>query len=263
MFAWRTFPHRAGEATGAYLTVPALARRGIMVAFTTRHGGRSGEPFAALNLSYASGDEAAIVRANRSRALEAVGGAMQTWTGARQVHGSRAVRVGETERGAGWESPATVVPDADALWTDAADLSLVVLTADCTPILLADPDRRRIGVVHAGWRGLVGGVVESAVAAMGEPAGLRAFVGPSIGPCCYEVGPEVTAAARERLGEVVARRGDREHLDLWTGSLVALARAGVREVWPAALCTRCEPDRFYSHRAGARGRQGLVARIAS
>lgn len=201
------------------------------------------------------------MQANRVRALTAVGAGLDAWTGARQVHGTTVVRVDGGIRGAGSESTATVVPDADALWTDEADVSLVVLTADCIPILLADARSRRVGVVHAGWRGLVAGVVEAAVGSMGAPDDIAAFVGPGIGPCCYEVGADVAQAATDRLGDVVRRLNGRTHLDLWRGSLVALARAGVREVWPAALCTRCEPDRFYSHRAGARGRQALLARV--
>ena len=264
MFAWRTYPASPGGTPGAYLTVPALERAGIHVAFTTRHGGRSAEPFDSLNLSYASGDDPASVRHNRQRVLTSLGAERAAWTGARQVHGTEVARVGVAERGAGADSPGTAIPGADALYTDLPDTALVVLTADCTPICLADPAGRRVGVVHVGWRGLLAGIIESAVDAMGGPAGLRAFVGPSIGPCCYEVGPDVADHARSRLGpKVVARRGDREHLDLWTGTLLELARAGVREAWPAALCTRCEPDRFYSHRAGAAGRQGLVAYLAS
>ncbi len=263
MFAWRAFAREPGAGPGAVLTVPELARRGIEVAFTTRRGGRSEDPFASLNLSYASGDDPNIVRANRRRALAAIGARLEDWTGARQVHSARAVRVGDAERGAGWDSAAGVIPDADALWTDRPGPAIVVLTADCTPILLADTSRRRIGAVHAGWRGLLSGIVEEAVERMGGPDGLTAFVGPSIGPCCYEVGSDVTTPAREALGDVIRTADGREHLDLWAGSLVALGRAGVREVWPAALCTRCEPDRFYSHRAGARGRQGLLARIVA
>lgn len=262
MFAWRAFTREPGAGPGAVLTVPELARRGVEVAFTTRLGGRSQDPFASLNLSYASGDDPVIVRANRRRALAATGAGIEDWTGARQVHSTHAVRVGDAERGAGWDSPAGVIPDADALWTDVPGPAIVVLTADCMPILLADPSRPRIGVVHAGWRGLLSGIVGTAVEQMGGPDGLTALVGPSIGPCCYEVGPDVAAPAREKLGDVIRKVGGRRHLDLWAGALVVLARAGVREVWPAALCTRCEPDRFFSHRAGARGRQGLLARIA-
>ena len=201
------------------------------------------------------------MRRNRTRALGAVGASLGSWTGARQIHGTHVVKAGKTERGAGWDSPTTVVPDADALWTEEPDVALVVLTADCVPILLADPSGRRIGVVHAGWRGLVAGVIEETVGSLGSPDKLAAFIGPSIGPCCYEVGEDVAASAVERLGEAIRRRGDRTHLDLWRSANMALARSGVREVWPAALCTRCEPDRFYSHRAGARGRQGLIARM--
>lgn len=262
MFAWRALAGEPGASPGAVLTVPELARHGIQVAFTTRLGGRSADPFSSLNLSYSSGDDPETVRANRRRALAAVGASLEDWTGARQVHSHRAVEITEAERGAGWESPAGVIPDADALWTDRPGPALVVLTADCTPILLADTTRRRIGVVHAGWRGLLAGIVETTVAAMGRPDDITAFVGPSIGPCCYEVGADVSGPARDALGDVIRDVGGREHLDLWAGSLIALARAGVREVWPAALCTRSEPGRFYSHRAGARGRQGLLARIA-
>lgn len=263
MFAWRAFAQEPGAGPGAYLTVPELARHGVEIAFTSRHGGASGPPFASLNLSYVSGDDPEVVRANRARALRSVGGRLDSWTGSRQVHGARAVRVGSAERGAGWDSPENVIPDADALWTDEPDVTLVVLTADCVPVVLADPDRGRIAVVHAGWRGLVAGVIGATIEQMGGGAGVRAFVGPSIGPCCYNVGTDVATLARERLGDVVRDGGSPERLDLWAGALAELARAGVNEVWPAALCTRCEPGRFYSHRFGDLGRQGVLVRLAS
>jgi len=263
MFAWRAFPREPGAGPGAYLTVPELARRGIEVAFTTRHGGRSNEPFSSLNLSYVSGDVPEVVRANRRRALAAVGGDLASWTGARQVHGSRTVRVGTAERGAGWGSPDDLIPNADSLWTDEPDVSIVVLTADCVPVVLADPHRRRVGVVHVGWRGLVGGAISSAVDSMGGAEGLTAYIGPSIGPCCYEVGRDVADPAREMFGDIVRDSDAGQRLDLWAGSLAALARAGVKEVWPAALCTRCEQHRFFSNRADSAARQGVLARLAS
>jgi hypothetical protein len=104
-------------------------------------------------------------------------------------------------------------------------------------------------------------VIASTVADMGGADGLTAYLGPSIGPCCYEVGPDVAEPARETLGDVVRGSEGAPRLDLWAGSLVALARAGVNEVWPAALCTRCERNRFFSNRAGSAARQGVVARI--
>jgi len=263
MFAWRAFPQEPGASPGAYLTVPALARSGIHVAFTTRHGGRSDAPFDSLNLSFASGDDPDRVQANRRRALMAVGGSLESWTGARQVHSATPAYADASRRGAGWDSPASVIPDADAVWTGSPDVTVVVLTADCVPIVLADPSGRRVAAVHAGWRGMIGGVVERTVEAMGDAERLVAYVGPSIGPCCYEVGDDVAAPATERFGDVVRTAGGSTRLDLWACALRALGGAGVREVWPSALCTRSENNRFFSHRAGSPGRQGVLARIAA
>jgi copper oxidase (laccase) domain-containing protein len=92
---------------------------------------------------------------------------------------------------------------------------------------------------------------------------LKAYIGPAIGPCCYEVDDDVAAAAHDALGPGVVVKGEKKsHVDLWTGARLALSRAGVRHISLAALCTRCEPDRFYSHRAGDAGRQGVVAMLA-
>ncbi|HEX9713877.1 MAG TPA: peptidoglycan editing factor PgeF [Actinomycetota bacterium] len=241
--------------------MPALNGAGIRAAFTTRHGGFSAAPFASLNLSFLAGDDPDLVRANRARVLGTLGANAESWTSAMQVHDADVARVGPAELGSGATEPDTVIPGTDALWTDRPGAALAVLTADCAPILLADPSRRRIGVVHAGWRGMVAGVIGNAVAAVEAAPTTVAFIGPSIGPCCYEVGEEVASAARETLGpEVVRERpGTRPHLDLWRGAALALRAAGVHDVRPSALCTRCEPHRFYSHRAGDDARQGLVA----
>lgn len=262
MFAWRAYAARGDASPGAYCTVPSLGAAGIRVAFTTRQGGISADPYRSLNLSFLSGDEPERVRANRARVLGELGASPDAWTAGRQVHGARAARVGMAERGSGAASPDTAIAETDALWTEEPDVALAVLTADCVPILLAGVMRRRIGVVHAGWRGLVAGVVEVAVGAMGRD-GLSAFVGPAIGPCCYEVGPEVAEAAVAALGAGVVRENGSVplRLDLWEGARRALREAGVTDVSAAALCTRCEPHRFYSHRAGDTGRQGLVAVI--
>lgn len=268
MFAWRALPTRNGAATsgvagpGAYLTVPALRSAGIRVAFTTRHGGVSEAPFSSLNLSFDSGDDAGRVRANRARALAAVGAGPETWTSARQVHGAGVTRVGRGDRGAGVE-PGSSIPQVDALWTAEPGVTLVVRTADCVPILLADPSRPAIAVVHAGWRGAVAGVIGETIAAMGNAGSIIASIGPAIGPCCYEVGDEVAQAGRDAFGDAVVRTapGGTTHLDLWRAAAIALHRAGVRDVRPALLCTRCEPHRFYSHRGGDTGRQGLLATI--
>lgn len=262
MFAWRAFPARGDASPGAYLAVPALESAGIRVAFTTRHGGFSDDPFSSLNLSFFSGDDPGVVMANRARALEVLGGDPMSWTSGRQVHGAQPAHVDGNERGAGADSPDTTLPGIDALWTDKPGAVLAVLIADCVPVLLADPVNRRIATVHAGWRGMTSGVIEATVDAMGGAAGaLMAFIGPSIGPCCYEVGDDVAEPARARLGPEVERRNGTVRVDLWGGARIALRRAGVSSIHLSALCTRCEPHRFFSHRAGHAARQGLLATI--
>lgn len=239
--------------------MPDLAEAGIRAMFTTRHGGSSTAPYASLNLSFVSGDDPGAVRANRARVVRALGAAPEAWTSGRQIHDARAARIGVADRGAGATEPGTAIEGVDVLWTDEPGIPLAVLTADCAPILLADPARGRIGVVHAGWRGLIAGVVEAGVSCLGTPGALRAWVGPTIGPCCYEVGDEVAGPAADALGDEVVRIGERPHLDLWRGVVGALRRSGVTDIALAMLCTRCEPHRFFSHRAGDAGRQGLIA----
>ena len=262
MFAWRAFPARGDASPGAYLAVPALESAGIRIAFTTRHGGFSGDPFSSLNLSFFSGDDADVVIANRARAIGVIGGDPASWTSGRQVHGAETARVDGERKGAGADSPETTLPGIDALWTDEPGVVLAVLIADCVPVLLVDPAARRIATVHAGWRGMTSGVIEATVRAMGgAPSALMAFIGPSIGPCCYEVGDDVAEPARAALGPDVERRNGAIRVDLWGGARIALRRAGVTSIHLSALCTRCEPHRFFSHRAGHAARQGLLATI--
>lgn len=133
--------------------------------------------------------------------------------------------------------------EGDALITAEAGIWLAVRTADCVPILLADPVRRVVGAVHAGWRGTVAEIARLTVERMGRefgslPGDLVAAVGPSIGPCCFEVGPEVPLP-------VVGRRAD-----LWRANREQLAGAGVGTIWVAERCTVCEPEVFFSYRRG-------------
>ena len=261
MFQWRVF-RLDGAEPGAYLTVPSLERAGIRVAFTARAGGVSARPYEGLNLSFVSGDDPDAVRANRRRALGAIGVDLGAWTSARQVHGARAAAVTPRERGRGATDPDDTIEDTDALWTDEPGVALAVLTADCAPILIADPQTRRIAVVHAGWRGLAAGVVGAAAEAFEDRSRAQAFVGPAIGPCCYEVGDDVAQPLVDAFGASVVRAAEpRPHADLWTAARIALHQSGITSVTLAALCTRSSPHRFFSHRAGDAARQGLVATI--
>lgn len=210
-------------------------------AFTTRLGGNSSGPFASLNLTFVGGDDPEAVRANRALAGRAVG-RDGDWSVTRQVHGA------EVHRAAGSD-----LRDGDALWTDEASDTLAVLSADCVLMLLVGADR--LGVAHGGWRGLVGGVIQTAA---GATAATEAFAGPAIGPCCFEVGAEVIDAFTRTCPEAVV---DERHVDLWTAAEAAARAAGVTVVRSARICTSCHPELFFSHRrdAGRTGRQALIA----
>jgi YfiH family protein len=201
----------------------------------------SAGPYASLNIGLLTGDERPRVEENRRRLAAEAGADPERLSWPRQVHGAAVVRA--NGRGA----------EADAIWTDEPGVGLVVVTADCLPIALVRTDGTpAIALVHAGWRGLADGVVENAVGALGGP--VAAVVGPGIGACCYQVGPEVA----ERFGE------SGPTLDLRAVAEGALRRAGVDEVAHVDLCTACDEDRFFSHRRdrGLTGRQGALAYIA-
>jgi YfiH family protein len=155
-----------------------------------------------------------------------------------------------------------VYDHCDGLWTDERGRAMLLLTADCMPIALAraNEDRPALAILHAGWRGLLAGIVGAGVRAIGARS-LAAAIGPSIGPCCYEGGEEVAAPFQEAFGTDVVRDGK---LDLWTSAERALRAAGVERVDRTDLCTSCHSDRFFSHRRdhGRTGRQGVIAYVA-
>jgi hypothetical protein len=159
------------------------------------------------------------------------------------------------------------VGEGDGLVTAEPGVVLAVLTADCAPVLLADPAARVVGAVHAGWRGLAAGVVEAAVAALAglgaDPAATVGLVGPAVGGCCYEVGDDVRAAVGDRYPAALATTRDgRPSLDPAAAAAAALAGAGIAEVRVAGECTYDLAERFFSHRRdrGVTGRQaGLIA----
>ena len=222
---------------------------GYRVAFSTRVGGVSEGPFASLNLGKLTLDREEHVAENRRRLCADVDADASRLTLNRQRHSAVVNRAVDGSRG----------EPGDGLWTDEPGLPLLTLAADCVPIALAREDRPALAVLHAGWRGLLDGIVAAGVAAAGGT--LRAAVGPAIGPCCYEVGPEVAEPFRGRFGsDVVTNR----MLDLWTAAERALGEAGVAKVERFDLCTSCNPELFFSHRRddGVTGRQGVIGVVA-
>jgi YfiH family protein len=225
---------------------------GYEVAFTTRIGGVSEGPYASLNLGRKSGDDVERVDENRRIACEAIGADLEKLALNYQVHSTRVLEAAPAMRG----------EHADGLWTDEPGLPILAMSADCLPIVLAraDAGNPAVAVLHAGWRGLLDGIVAAGTEALGGGT-LTAAIGPGIGPCCYEVGEEVAAPFRDRFGDDVMRQS---RLDLWTSAERALRAAGIQQVERLDRCTACEPDTFFSHRrdAGRTGRQGVIAYVA-
>jgi purine-nucleoside/S-methyl-5'-thioadenosine phosphorylase / adenosine deaminase len=229
------------------------------VAFSTRVGGVSEGPFESLNLGILTEDDPASVVENRIRLCDSVGADPDGATMAWQRHGATVTRA----QPRGIVTPGTVYDHCDGLWSDEPGRAMLLLTADCIPIALAragDESAPAVGILHAGWRGLLAGLVATGVRAIGT-RDLVAAIGPSIGPCCYDVGDEVAGPFREAFGEDVVRDG---RLDLWTSAERALRAAGCERVDRFDICTSCDADRFFSHRrdSGKTGRQGVIAYVA-
>jgi len=227
------------------------------VAFSTRVGGVSEGDFASLNLGILTDDDPARVVVNRTRLCEAVGADPDGATMAWQRHGRTVTRA----QPRGIITPGTVYDHCDGLWSDEPGRAMLLLTADCLPIAIARKPGRppALEILHAGWRGLLAGIVGAGVRALTSRK-LAAAIGPSIGPCCYEVGEEVAGPFREAFGDDVVRDGK---LDLWTSAERALRAAGVEDVDRCDICTSCNPDRFFSHRRdhGRTGRQGVIGYV--
>lgn len=248
---------------------------------TTRHGGISTGPYTSLNLGGKTGDEPDHVRENRKRAAGVIGKQPHHFVFGHQVHKAHVATVE-----AGHESGA--FDDTDALITSGAQTPLVILTADCAAIFLYDPVNRAAGIAHAGWRGTLAGIAAKTVRRMHaelgtSPHDVLAGIGPSIGPCCYEVGDEVIMSVETRWPDYteemlvdpdMASAGSfrasvnegRRHFDLWRANELILIDAGVPEknIEISRLCTACRTDLFYSHRAekGVTGRFGGIIMLA-
>jgi YfiH family protein len=229
---------------------PAPAR--VRAVSTSRRGGVSLSPYDSFNLAAHVGDDPAHVAANRQRLAAMVGYATEpAWL--EQVHGNRVVAA-ESVR-----APTA----ADAAWTRELDRPCVVMTADCLPVLLCDQAGTVVAAVHAGWRGLVGGVIAATVARLGVPAGeLLVWLGPAIGPDAFEVGDEVRAAFLA-LDAGNAGCFQSSPTGRWLANLYELARRQLRQsgalaIYGGGYCTFGEPERFFSYR-----RENRTGRMAT
>jgi YfiH family protein len=231
-----------------------LELEGARVVFSTRRGGVSQGAYESLNLGILTDDEPELVRENRRRLAAAAeldsGAIAMGW----QVHGAEIREWRAAPEEAGYAEPGAALPRVDGHATAAEGVGLLVLVADCLPLGLASG--AAVAMLHCGWRGLAAGIVERGLRRFAEPP--VAAIGPGIGPCCYEVGPEVLDAFSPLRG--VARDGT---LDLRAIVRRKLEAGGARVVEDVDICTSCRPDLFFSHRRdrGVTGRQaGLIWR---
>jgi YfiH family protein len=224
---------------------------GAGAAFSTRLGGVSDAPYDTLNVGVLTGDEPDHVTENRHRLAASLERDPADVVMGRQVHGSNLRRHEEPQQPRVFADAVRSPDEVDAQVTSNPDLTPLVLVADCLPVAMVGPGG--VAMVHCGWRGLAGGIIAEAAAAVQAEA---AAVGPGIGPCCYEVGDEVLSAFSDLDGVARGRM-----LDLTAVATAQLERAGVTAIESSGLCTSCNAELFYSHRRdGERtGRQAGLA----
>ena len=232
-----------------YHVSKVLSDARLHLGFFGREGGRSKGDLSSNNMSISVGDNPDLVVSNRSSAAYAMGEhGIKDLVVFRQVHSTAVVTLTERPQG---------VIEADAMVTNRQDLLLGILTADCSPILFADPDAGIVAGAHAGWKGAAGGIVDATVAAMvglgADPKNIRAAIGPTISGANYEVGPE-TAAQILAIDKTAAAHisipagKTREHFDIPGLLMEQLFGAGVGLVSDLGMCTYASPDTFFSHR---------------
>ena len=235
----------------------------IAQAVFTRQGGVSPRPWDSLNVGGMIGDDIAHVRENRIRSFKALGRAPESIHDVWQVHSADVVYA-DVPRPLDTE-----YQKADIMLTDNSQVTLFMRFADCTPILLYDPRKNAIGIVHAGWLGTVRAAAYMAVRSMqtrygSNPVDILAAIGPAIGPDHYEIGEDVIAQVKDAFGaeaeSLLKAHGESVHFDLWKANQVLLERAGVNQIETAGICTACHPDDWYSHRGekGKTGRFGVL-----
>lgn len=239
-------------------------------AFSTRLGGVSRNEFSSMNLGFSRGDSDENVRENYRRFCRAAGFEEISLVSSAQVHGTVICRVGPEQRGEGVWKPQGM-EGVDGLVTDSPGVTLVIHTADCVPLFLLDPEKRAIGLFHAGWRGTVEGMAGKAVESMQHEFGSRAEkliagIGPSIGPCCFEVDRPVRDEFAELRGIsteglICETRDGKYQIDLWETNRRMLVQSGVlpANVTVGKVCTKCNAQWLFSHRASGGKRGGLSA----
>lgn len=246
-----------------YYGFDILDKEGLFHAVLTRNGGVSPHPWSSLNLGGSGGDERSRIVQNRNLLFKELGIDINNLFDVWQVHGDTVIRTDEPR------NPGMPHRKADAIITDRQDIVLLMLFADCVPIILYDPIKGVIGIAHAGWKGTVLKVAAKTVEKMGkcygsQPDNIRAVIGPSIGPDHYMVGQDVIQSIRTAFGPVAddfIRENHQEvKLDLWECNRYILEKIGLVHIEVAGICTACHTEDWFSHRGeyGRTGRFGVL-----
>jgi YfiH family protein len=233
---------------------------GIFHGVFSRIGGVSPAPWNSLNLGGTVGDSPTNVRENLSRILSVSGFSQDQLVQVKQIHSSKVVKANQA---------ADAFEEGDAITTERPGLLLLMRFADCVPVLFFDPEHSAIAIAHAGWKGTLNGVVSEVVRTMERnfgtsPDKLKAGIGPSIGPDHYQIGSDVVVKAKQSFPQqyekIIIQESDQVKLDLWKANQIQLEKVGVKDIEIANICTGCDLQHWYSHRAekGKTGRFGAV-----
>ncbi len=253
-----------------YYTVQSFEEHGgVIHGFSTRHGGVSQPPFASLNLGFHTGDQPEAVKENRIRFCAALGIQPDELVTADQIHSDQVAVVTAADAGAGALSVNGALPATDAMITKDR-VPLIAFYADCVPILIYDYVSKAVGVVHSGWNGTVLQIGAKTIQAMArefgsDPANCLIGIGPSIGPCCYEVDELVFAKVKAVFPywqDLIEDKGNGHgNLDLWEANRQSLIEVGVpaENITVSGVCTKCNSELLFSYRK----EQGTTGRLAA
>lgn len=238
-----------------------------LVVFTLRHGGASQSPYESLNLGLHVGDKGENVLKNRELLLSCFDLDISRLTTAEQVHGNAAVVVDDTLVGRGATVHEDSIPAADALISNLKNVPLILFYADCVPVVVVDPVKKCVAVVHAGWRGILEDIVSETISKMklnydAEVSDLLAYIGPCIGKCCFEVDQSL----QELFGNKFDMQFKSNRIDLSQIVREELIREGMirDKIYSAEICTSCQNDKFFSfRRASKTGRHGALVALLS
>lgn len=232
---------------------------------TTRNGGFSHAPYNTFNLALHCGDDREAVVKNRKLLCSSLGLPFESYTCAEQTHGTSLEKAASLNCGAGRDDYANALCATDALYVEEPGILINIHLADCTPVALYDPVNNRGALVHAGWKGTAGLIVYKTVNKLAELAGgetgrIIAGIGPSIGPCCYEIGGDTAVKLTESFSYnpgVVRYDGNSIHTDLREANRQQLLAVGLHpeNIEVSEICTSCSPGEFFSHRGG-KGKTG-------